>query len=248
MEDRTRALGVPGARAALSGRADGNMGFTLAPDPAAVAAARRRFLDRAGMDAASAVAVLQVHGRAVLRVGPGLRGRGGLDPATLPAEADALVTTERGIPLLALGADCCVGALAAPEGRGVAVFHAGWRGALAGAPEAAARALAEAARVPVSALRGLLGPAIGPCCYEVGEEVAEAYREGRGPAAEAWFRRPEGGRPRLDLPAAVTAGLCVAGMAPETVGAPGPCTLCGEGWFSHRRGDAGRQMLAAALG
>ncbi len=218
---------LPGIRLAVSGRADGNMGFTRAPDPAAVRAARRSFLEGAGMDPAAAVSVLQVHGSRVLRAGPADRG-------TLLGEADALVTAERRLPLLVLSADCCVGAVAAGDGRALGVFHAGWRGARAGAPAATVEALRREFGAEPTAMRAVLGPAIGPCCYEVGEEVA---REFPG--------RMAGGR--LDLPGAVRDGLVAAGIPGAAVSPAGPCTLCGEGWFSHRRGDPGRQILAAMI-
>jgi YfiH family protein len=203
------------------------MGFTRAPDPEEVRAARRRFLDAAGMDPAAAVSVLQVHGSRVLRAG---REAAGL----LLGEADGLVTAERGLPLLVLSADCCVGVVAAGDGRALGVFHAGWRGAAAGAPAATVRTLEREFGVAPASMRAVLGPAIGPCCYEVGEEVAREF-----PGCMA-------GR-RLDLPGAVRAGLAAAGIPPASIGPAGPCTLCGEGWFSHRRGDPGRQVLAAVL-
>jgi len=218
---------VPGLRFAVSGRTDGNMGFTRAPDPEAVRAARRRFLRGAGMDPAGAVSVLQVHGSHVLRVGRDARGR-------LLGEADGLVTAERGLPLLVLSADCCVGVVAAEDGRALGAFHAGWRGAKAGAPAATVEALEREFGIPPASMRAVLGPAIGPCCYEVGEEVAREF-----PGFMA-------GR-HLDLPGAVRSGLVAAGVPADAVSPAGPCTRCAEGWFSHRRGDPERQVLAAVL-
>ncbi|HEU4393942.1 MAG TPA: laccase domain-containing protein, partial [Planctomycetota bacterium] len=159
MTDLGAALGVPGVRAAVSGRADGPMGFTGAPDPDAVRAARRAFLGALGLDAAAAVAVRQVHGRRVLLAGPDLRGRGGLDPALGAGDADGLVTREAGLPLLALAADCVVAVLASADGRAVGAVHAGWRGAVERAPGAAVVTLAEAAGHPPAMLRAALAPA-----------------------------------------------------------------------------------------
>lgn len=220
-------IALPGVVAAVSGRADGNMGFTRAPDPEAVRAARRRFLEREGMDPAAAVTVLQVHGSVVLRADAGSRGR-------MLGEADGLVTAERRLPLVVLGADCCVGAIAAADGRALGVFHAGWRGARAGTPAATVAALTREFGVPPASLRAALGPCIGPCCYEVGEEVAREFRgfmDGR----------------HLDLPGAVRAGLVAAGIPADAVAPAGPCTRCGGPWYSHRRGDPERQVLAAML-
>jgi hypothetical protein len=247
MTDLATDLGVPGVRAAVSGRNDGNMGFTGARDPRAVREARRRFLAEAGMDAGAAAAVRQVHGARILRVGARERGRGGLDPAACLGDADGLVTTDPGVPLLALSGDCCVGVLAAADGRGAAVFHAGWRGALAGAPAAAVRALSETVGAPASMIRAVLGPAIGPCCYEVGEDVVLAFQRGFGEDAGRWIRPGRGPRPHLDVPAAVRDALLRSGLREDAVGPAGPCTLCGGPWFSHRRGDAGRQLVAVVI-
>ena len=240
MTDLSAALGVPGVRVLVSERADGSMGFTGAPDRAAVGQARERFLAAAGFDPAAAAGALQVHGREILRAGPGDRGRGGLDPVRSLGEADGLVTVEPGLPLLALSADCVVAALAPRDGSAVAVFHAGWRGAAAGVAGAAVQALAEASGTPPDALRAVLGPAIGPCCYEVGEEVAAAFPR--------HLRPGRGERPHLDLPGAVRGALLRAGLRAEAVAGPGPCTLCSGGWFSHRRGDGERDRHAAARG
>ena len=243
--DLAAVLRVPGVVAAASGRSDGNLGFSRAPDPAAVREARRRFLGGLGLDAGAAAAVRQVHGARVLRAGPGDRGRGGLDPALSLGEGDGIVTAERGLPLLALAADCCVVALATADGRAAGVVHAGWRGALAGAPAAGVAALREEAGDAGAAVRAALGPAAGPCCYEVGEEVREDFRGRHGARSGAWFRAGPRGRPHLDLPAAVGEGLREAGVEPPVAG---PCTICGAGWFSHRRGDGGRQAVVVALG
>ncbi len=234
-------------RVAVSTRADGSMGFTGAPYPDAVRAARRAFLAAAGLDAAAAVAVRQVHGSRILLAGPGDRGRGGPDPAAVLGEADGIATHEAGLPLLVLSADCVVGAVADRNGRAVGVFHAGWRGVLAGAPAAAVEAVARLASLPAGVrgdFRAVLGPSIGPCCCEVGEEIPRRFLRRFGDAARAWFRTGRTGKPHLDLPGAVLAALEAAGVPVEGVRGAG-CTRCGVDWFSHRRGDAGRQALVA---
>jgi len=256
--DLAPALGVPGVRVAVSTRSEGSLGFTGAPDREAVRAARREFLGGAGVAPADAVSVRQVHGAKVLAFREEDRGKGGLDPDLSPGEADGATTGCAGLGLLVLGADCVVAALAADDGSAVAAFHAGWRGAAAGAPVAAVEALVREYGVPPSRLRAVLGPAIGPCCYEVGPEVAEAFRA-TGRDAGDWLRPGPRGRPHLDLPGVVRAALIAAGLPAAAVGPAGQCTACdregaapGRGgaspdrWFSHRRGDGGRQGLVVA--
>jgi copper oxidase (laccase) domain-containing protein len=116
----------------------------------------------------------------------------------------------------------------------VAVLHVGWRGLLAGIVEAGARALGGGPGAAAS------GPRIGPCCYEVGDEVAAPFRERFGVGVVA-------GR-SLDLHEAAERALRDAGCA--AVERVGLCTSCEEGlFFSHRRdrGRTGRQGIVAAL-
>ena len=102
----------------------------------------------------------QVHGAAIITATDG--GNRG--------DGDALVTTRPRLPLIVATADCVPIAIEA-EGA-VAVVHAGWRGAVAGVLRAALETLNREGFTP---RRAGLGPAIGPCCYEVGDEVAEHF-------------------------------------------------------------------------
>jgi len=138
-----------------------------------------------------------------------------------------------GLLLAVMGADCLPLLLFhRPSGR-VAAVHAGWRGATAGIAASAAREMA----VPPEEITAALGPAIGPCCYEVGEEVARAAA--RHPET---LTPRDGGKYLFDLPAFVAADLESAGLTPERIAASGWCTRCHpERFFSHRRaGGPGR--------
>ena len=101
----------------------------------------------------------QQHSAIVNRAVAGSRGEPG----------DGLWTDEPGVPMLKLSADCVPIALAREDGTALALLHAGWRGLLEGIVDAGVAALGGASRAAV-------GPAIGPCCYEVGEEVADPFR------------------------------------------------------------------------
>lgn len=158
----------------------------------------------------------QVHSGRVLRAAPALRGE----------HADGLWTDEPHVPLLAMSADCLPIALARVDTTrpAVAVLHAGWRGLLAGIVAAGVRALGG------GTLAAAIGPAIGPCCYEVGEEVAQPFRKRFGDDVAR-----DG---RLDLWTSAERALRAAGV--ERVDRYDRCTACEpETFFSHRR-DAGR--------
>src|SRR4029450_10155868 len=105
----------------------------------------------------------------------------------LVGEADGLVTTDRGVVLAVLTANCGPVLLADPVAGVVGAVHAGWRGVGAGGVEAGGAAMAELGADP-GAMVGLVGPAVGGCCYEVGPEVRAAVGD-RYPAAPAPTRQ-----------------------------------------------------------
>lgn len=158
----------------------------------------------------------QVHSNRVVQAAAGARGE----------HADGLWTDEPGLPILAMSADCLPIVLARTSGgaQAVAVLHAGWKGLLEGIAASGVDALGAA---PLAAA---IGPGIGPCCYEVGEEVAAPYRERFGDDVVR--------NGRLDLWTSAERALRAAGVA--HVERLDRCTACErETFFSHRR-DAGR--------
>jgi YfiH family protein len=142
-----------------------NLGRKTGDDVSAVDENRRRLCAEIGADEDRLTVGFQTHSTVVNRAEAGSRGIPG----------DGLWTDEPGVPMLALGADCVLMALARTNGDrpGLAVVHAGWRGLIDGVVEVTAQSLG-------SRLKAVVGPAIGPCCYEVGEEVASRFRERYG--------------------------------------------------------------------
>ena len=202
-----------------------NLGLLTDDDPERARENRRRACAAVGADPAALALNRQVHGATVNRAVAGLRG----------VEGDALWTDEPDLPVAVLTADCLPIVLARTNGGApaVAVVHAGWRGLLGGVVEGAVAALGG----PVAAM---VGPAIGPCCYEVGDEVAEPYRARFG----AGILR---GR-SLDLWRAAELALRDAGC--DRVERVDLCTSCHEDrFFSHRRdrGRTGRQGAIAMI-
>jgi len=132
--------------------------------------------DLAALIGARAVWLKQVHGHDVLRLTAADAGR------TDEPQADGAFTTEPGVVCTAMVADCLPVLVAAPDGRGVAALHAGWRG-LAGAGElngrgileSGLRALCEAASCEPAELKVWLGPCIGPSAFEVGADVLVGF-------------------------------------------------------------------------
>jgi YfiH family protein len=191
-----------------------NLGRKSGDDPECADENRRIACEAIGADVEKLALNFQVHSARVLRAVPALRGE----------HADGLWTDEADLPILAMSADCLPIVLARVGKPGVAVLHAGWRGLLAGIVAAGAEALGG------ENLVAAVGPAIGPCCYEVGEEVAAPFRERYGDDVVQ--------ASRLDLWASAERALRATGV--ERVERFDRCTACEpETFFSHRR-DAGR--------
>ena len=207
-----------------------NLGGAVGDDAARVAENWRRLERATGLGFAR---VRQVHGARVVRAGAAC------EPAE---EADAVVSTAAGVAACISIADCVPVLLADPETGAVAAIHAGWRGTLARAAEAAVAALGETG-APAARLLAAVGPSIGPCCYEVSEDLAARF------AGEISGVVRPGPRPRLDLWEANVRVLEAAGLGRERIEVLGRCTSCErEVFFSHRRdaGRTGRQMAFIA--
>jgi len=188
-----------------------NLGRMTGDDVERVDENRRRLCAAVGADAERLALNRQVHSTFVHRAEPGARGEPG----------DGLWTDEPGQPILAMTADCLPIALARSGGEpAIAVLHAGWRGLLAGIVGVGTE------RLGGGPLQAAVGPAIGPCCYEVGEEVS-------GPFAAAFGADVVRGR-KLDLWSAAERALNAAGV--DDVLRIDLCTSCDpERFFSHRR-------------
>lgn len=209
-----------------------NLGGKWGDDPAHVAENRRRVEQVAGGPIFFA---RQVHGAAVARV------RAGDAPAAVAArEADALCTDAPDVRLGIYVADCVPAVLADPRTGAFAAAHAGWRGTVAGVLPAAVRALGEAFGSRPEDLRVVMGPAIGPCCFEVGPEVVAAF-EALIPGARAGevvLPSPRGApdKANVDLKLANRILLEAAGVAPAAIDATPDCTHHDRArFFSFRR-------------
>lgn len=209
-----------------------NLGGLVGDDPAAVAENWRRL---EGATALGFARVRQVHGARAVRAGAAC------EPVE---EADVVLSTAEGVAACVSVADCVPVLLADPETGAVAAVHAGWRGTLARAAAEGVAALARDAGARAAGLLAVVGPSIGPCCYEVSEELAVRFTAELG----AGLVRPAP-RPKLDLWVANARVLRAAGVPADRIEVLGRCTSCErELFFSHRRdaGRTGRQMAFIA--
>jgi hypothetical protein len=153
-------------------------------------------------------------------------------------EADGMATDRAGIVLGVLTADCLPVVLAVPGTPAVAIAHAGWRGTLEGVVAGTVRELCTVSGAAPGDVVAALGPAIGRCCYRVGDEVMEAFRTRWG--ARQARRILEKSDPwKLDLQAANLLQLREAGVRPSAMAAVPLCTSCRDDlFFSYRRGGS----------
>lgn len=212
-----------------------NGSYGVGDDRAAVTVNRRKVADAFGVRVFPVPAF--VHGTKILAVGRGRVADGfGGEPRAF-ALADGLHTKSVGVPLGAFSADCVIAFMASPAERRLALVHAGWRGLAAGVIQKGAALFEDPRDVRVA-----IGPAIGPCHYEVGEEVVLAVAAGSPVGAVAERRS---GRRYLDLVATARAILHHAGI--RRVEDTGLCTVCeSPRLYSFRRdGRTGRHMALA---
>jgi YfiH family protein len=188
-----------------------NLGLMTHDEPANVEENRRRLCEAAGAEVARLAMNRQVHAATVNRAEAGERSRDG----------DGLWTDEPGVPMMKVTADCLPIALARRNGEkpALALLHAGRLGLLQGIVEAGVAVLG-------GQVTAVIGPGIGPCCYEVGADIADAFRARFGAVALQ-------GR-NLDLWTVAERVLRTAGV--ESVERLDLCTACDPvRFFSHRR-------------
>jgi YfiH family protein len=225
---------LPDATAAFSTRVGGvseapyaslNVAIRTGDEPDAVRENRGRLAGALGRDPNSVVMGRQVHGAELRRHDRPLEPRVFADGVRSPDQVDAHATASARLTPLVMVADCLPVALAGPEG--VAMAHCGWRGLAGGIVEKAVR--------EVDAASAAIGPGIGPCCYEVGEEVLEQFVD---------LEEVATGR-MLDLTLVATRLLERAGVG--SIESSGLCTSCNEELFYSHRRDGERTGRQAGL-
>jgi YfiH family protein len=237
---------VPGVRHGVSGRAGGvsegdwaslNVSYTVGDETERVEENLCRLTAAVGHTSDDLFPAYQVHGTTTIVVESDAEPR---------PHADALVTRQPGRVLMLRYADCVPVLLADSRGKAVGVAHAGWRGTAAGVVKSAVAAMSAAFGCPPGDLVAAIGPSIGPCCYEVGDDVVGAFTD------RAWaLRAREGHRPHLDLWELNRRALLDAGVPAHQINLAAVCTQCHQDeFFSYRAargGPSGRFAEIVAL-
>jgi purine-nucleoside/S-methyl-5'-thioadenosine phosphorylase / adenosine deaminase len=222
-----------------------NLGRRGDDDPAVVMRNRGRMATLAGVSAERLTFARQIHGARVAVVGAADAGRA-ID------DTDALVTDVSGAPLVILTADCAAVFLLDPVRRAVGIAHAGWRGTVARIAARTVETMQSAFGTDPRDLVAGIGPSIGPCCYEVGQDVVDAVYESLADHADQIVVEPDMAsagsfrgsvnedRKHFDLWIANERILMDAGVAPERIEIAGLCTACRTDLFYSHRAEHGR--------
>lgn len=197
-----------------------------------------------GVDASSIVSGRQVHGNRVGVVDETHAGCGANVIEEALPQTDALVTKSIGLPLLVYTADCVPTIVYDPIEHALGLAHAGWRGTVANVVGSLVSTMqSEFGSSPSNLVVGI-GPSIGPCCYEVGDEVIDAWIE-LGLDQQRNAIRNGKGKFHLDLWKANALAFRASGVAENQIHLSGLCTKCeSHRFFSRRAGNSQRGLFA----
>jgi len=216
-----------------------NVGRSVGDDPRAVEANHALVCQALGLSPDDIATARQVHSSRVAVVG--VEGRGRAVPGT-----DALVTGAPGVALMLRFADCVPIALYDPVRRVIGLVHAGWRGTVEGIARKTLLAMVEACGSRPTDIVAGIGPSIGPCCYQIGQNVVQLVRE----ALADWpslLRRQGDGSFHFDLWEANRRQLAQVGV--EEIEVARVCTAChNDEFFSHRADGARTGRFGVVIG
>lgn len=229
---------------------EGDVGHGRGTTAEIIEANRSAFLDAVGIDPEALTLGRQTHSTRVATVDAASRGRGRYPAFDGFAETDGLITNDPSVAVGVIVADCVPLVLYDPVQHALGVVHAGWRGTVGLIAIEAVESMRRAFGSAPSDLHAGIGPSIGPCCYEVGDEVLTAWTatglgaQGRSAIRDGTY---------FDLWAANEVALVSAGVVARRIESSRVCVRCAvDRFFSYRaaRGGvagSGRMLMVAQL-
>jgi len=202
---------------------------------------RKALAEQFGFSNSSYVFAVQVHGNGVAVVREEDRGKGAFDRSTYLCDIDAMVTNVPGICLVTQAADCVPILFFDPVNKVIGAAHAGWKGTVAKIPGEVIKTMqSEYGSNPSDLIVGV-GPSIGLCCYEVGDEVVQLVKSTFGTTNGLIVKSESSGNSIFNLWETNRRVLVEAGVKQENIELSGLCTKCHNNFFfSARAGDKGR--------
>lgn len=237
----TRAGGVStGPLASL------NLGFNRGDEKEKVIENYKRVCEALEVPLESIVLSKQVHETQILEVTTKDKGNGIINPNKWES-IDGIYTKEKGITLVTHYADCVPLFFYAPEYGMIGMAHAGWRGTVGKIGAKMAQIWEQEEKIPLTSVQVAIGPSIGPCCFEVGEDVANEFIKVFGHTSYIQYNEKVQ-KYHIDLWACNREILINAGIIPENIWTAGLCTCCHDQvFFSHRKSAGERGTLGAFM-
>lgn len=218
-----------------------NLGLNQADIPSNVFKNREILSKTVGIDSALFVFARQVHSTNVMRVFESDRGRGLYSRVTAFPFTDAMVTNSKQVCLITLAADCVPILFYDPVKRAIGVAHAGWKGTVLKISQFVVNSFQEEFGSNPEDLIVGIGPSAGPCCYEIGKDVADEVSLTFGEKSNVLKPTGKPDKFILDLWEANRITLISNGIMDENIEVSRRCTICeNHEFFSARRGDKGR--------
>lgn len=207
---------------------------------------RHRFAKALVIAEDNVVTTQQVHSDTVLYVDKSFAGRGKYSYNEAIVATDALITDQPNLPLLLFFADCVPVLIVDPVCKVVGVSHAGWKGTVSKIAQKTIYKMQECCKTrPEDCLVGI-GPSIGACCYEVGYEVAEQFRQSF-PNYYSKLLEEKADKYKLDLWQANRLQLEEIGVKSQNIAVSGICTACNNDVFFSYRADGGKTGRIGAM-
>ncbi len=184
----------------------------------------------------------QVHGAKILEVKKELIGKGGENPENQLSQTDGIVTKLKRVPLAMFFADCLPILLVDPKNKAVGIAHGGWRGLLLGVVKELFKKMELLFKSIPQELYAFIGPSIGPCCYEIGKDVAQEFEK-----CYPHLLKSKKSKIFLDLKAVGQEQLKMIGIQQNKIVISEFCTSCRKDLFYSYRRDKGRTGRQAAI-
>ena len=220
-----------------------NLGLHVGDREELVRGNRERCLRALGLDIGQLTTAEQVHGSQVAIIGQNDAGAGSRDFTGAIRGADAMVTNVPGIALGLFFADCVPVYIVDQPHKAIGLAHAGWKGTAARIVTETLRTMAQEFGTKPQDCQTAIGPSIGRCCYEVGQDVAQAVWKcckDQRPLAQG-----SAGKFKLDLQVANWCLLRQAGVPEEQIAICLRCTACHQqDFYSYRRNNQTGRMAA----
>ena len=223
----------------ISNRADGNVSFYAGSGE--VLSNRNKILTKLGFKLDDLVIMNQCHSADFLLAGIEHKGKGAFLGDDTIAHVDALITQEAGIILMAQGADCPLVAIFNEKTKVVAVIHSGWKGTQKEIIPKVLSYMSEEMGCDHKFTRAVVAPFAKGCCYEVGEEFRETFKD----YPQSFIDKE--GKLFFDLEVIIRNQLFSFGITQDKMVMENGCTICGDEQFSYRKegSAAGRFCLLA---